>query len=95
MAGEEAKKLSFDLILVIKPNNINRASPPEDISNIGVKLKPANKPKAPSISKIITNSPKFFKLNLSNSDFIWGDVKYEIEYPIKDKLESKTQEINK
>ncbi len=70
MAGEETKKLSFDLILVIKPSNINKASPPADISNIGVKSKPANNPKAPSISKIIINRPNFFNLNLSNSVFI-------------------------
>ena len=95
MAGEETKKLSFDLILVIKPSNINKASPPADISNIGVKSKPANNPKAPSISKIIINRPNFFNLNLSNSVFIWDEVKYEIEYPIKDKLEIKTQVSNK
>ncbi len=70
MAGEETKKLSFDLILVIKPSNINKASPPDDISSIGIKSKPANNPKAPRISKIIINRPNFFNLNLSNSVFI-------------------------
>lgn len=70
MAGKETKKLSFDLILVIKPNNINVASPADDISRAGLKNKPTNNPKAPSISKVITNIPNFFKSNLSNSLFI-------------------------
>jgi len=91
MAGKEIKKLSFDLILASKPSNINMASPPDDISRIGLKNRPTNKPKAPSISKIITNIPKSFKSNRSNSFFILGEIKYEIEYPAKEKLENKTQ----
>ena len=70
MAGKETKRLSFDLILIINPININTARPPDDNNNIGVKSKPANSPRAPSISKIITNTPNFFNLNLINSVFI-------------------------
>ena len=70
MAGNDTNKLSFDLILVIKPSNINKARPPDATSIIGLKNKPTNKPKAPSISKIITNIPSFFKSNRSNSLFI-------------------------
>jgi len=79
----------------MKPKNINNESPPDDISRIGLKNIPTNKPIAPSISKIIINRPICFKLNRSNSLFICGEMKYEIEYAIKDKLENKVREINK
>jgi len=95
IAGKETKKLSFILSLVMKPKNINKESPPDDINKIGLKNKPTNNPKAPSISSIIIKRPRWFKLNRSNSLFICGEMKYEIEYPIKDKLENKTQESNK
>lgn len=92
---EKTKKLSFSLILLMKPSSINKESPPDDISRMGLKNRPTNNPKAPSISKIIINRPKCFKLNRSNSLFICGEIKYEIEYAIKDRLENKAQEINK
>ncbi len=83
------------MILVIKPNNINKESPPDDSSRMGLSNKPTNNPVAPSNSNIIIKRPRCFKLNRSNSLFIWGEMKYEIEYAIKDKLENKVQEINK
>ena len=58
MAGKVTKKLSFDLILIIKPSNINIASPPEDIISKGLKNNPTNNPMAPSISRIIINTPR-------------------------------------
>lgn len=95
IAGKETKKLSFILILVMKPRNINKESPPDDINRMGLKNKPTNNPKAPSISNIIIKRPRCFKLNRSNSLVICGEMKYEIEYAIKDRLENKAQEINK
>lgn len=95
IAGKETKKLSFLLTLVIKPKNISNESPLDDISRIGLKNIPTNNPMAPSISKIIINRPRCFKLNRLNSLFICGEMKYEIEYAIKDRPENKVQVINK
>jgi hypothetical protein len=94
IAGKEIRKLSFDLILVIKPSIINKESPPDDISRMGLKNKPTNNPMAPSISNMIIKRPRDFKLNRSNSLFICGEMKYETEYAIKDRLENRAQEIN-
>lgn len=95
IAGKEIKKLSFILILIMKPRNINRESPPDDINRMGLKNKPTNNPKAPSISSMVTKRPRCFKLKRSNSLSICGEMKYEIEYAIKDRLENKAQEVNK
>jgi hypothetical protein len=95
IAGRDDKKLSFILILVRKPRNISKESPPDDISRIRLTNKPTNNPRAPSISNIIMKRPRCFKLNRSNSFFICGDMKYEIEYAIKERLENKVQKINK
>lgn len=35
-AGNETKRLSFDFIRTSTPKNINKASPPEESSKIGV-----------------------------------------------------------
>ena len=95
MAGKEIQRLSFILILTIKPSNINIASPPDDINKTGLKNKPTNSPIAPRISNRMVRSPNFSNLKRLNSFFIYGEIKYEIEYIKKDKLEIKTQEINK
>lgn len=75
MAGKETQRLSFDLILNTKPSNINVASPPDDISKIGLRNKPASSPIAPIISRIIVKRPNFSILNLLNSLFICGEIK--------------------
>lgn len=51
-AGKETNKLSRDLILTIKPKNINRESPPDDNTRMGLKNRPTNNPMAPSICNI-------------------------------------------
>ncbi len=79
IAGKDTMNPSFDLILVIKPSNINTERPADDINKMGLKNKPTNNPRAPITSKIIINIPRCFKLNRSNSLFICGEIKYEIE----------------
>lgn len=79
IAGKEAKKLSFTLILVIKPRNINKHRPPDDNSRIGFENNPTNNPQAPSICNEIINRLRCFRLNLWNSLAKWGEKKYEIE----------------
>jgi len=74
-AGKEIQILSFNFILTIKPKNISRPSPKEDIVKIGLNFSPTNNPVAPKNSKIIVNRPSFSKLNRLNSFFIWGDIK--------------------
>ena len=69
--------LSFDFILIIKPNNISKVRPIDDIIKIGVNFSPINRPMAPKSSNIMVNSPSFSILNRLNSFFIWGDKKYE------------------
>ena len=49
-AGRETKRLSFKLILTMRPANISSASPREEIKRIKGNLSPINKPKAPVIS---------------------------------------------
>jgi hypothetical protein len=44
---------------------------------------------------MIVRSPSFSILKRLNSFFIWGNMKYEIEYARKEKLDIKTQEKNK
>lgn len=94
-AGIVTKNLSFDLILTRKPSNIIIESPADDINKKGLKNKPTIKPMAPSSCKTITLKPKCFKLKRSNSLFINGEMKYEIEYIINDKLENIEMVINK
>ena len=69
--------LSFDFILIIKPNNISKVRPIDDSIKIGVNFSPINRPMAPKSSNIMVNSPSFSKLNRLNSFFIWGVKKYE------------------
>lgn len=76
-------------------SNIIMASPPDDMSKISLNSNPISNPKAPKISKMIIRSPNFSRLKRLNSFFILGEMKYEIEYAIKERLENKTQEINK
>ena len=64
-------------ILIIKPNNISKVRPIDDIIKIGVNFSPINRPMAPKSSNIMVNSPSLSKLNRLNSFFIWGDKKYE------------------
>ncbi len=69
--------LSFDFILIIKPDNISKARPIDDIIKIGLIFSPINRPMAPKSSNIMVNSPSLSKLNRLNSFFIWGVKKYE------------------
>ena len=85
---------SLNLILIIKPRNINKASPPDDMSKIGLYNKPTNNPKAPKISRIIVNKPNFSTFKRLNSFFILGEIKYEIAYARKERLDIETHKIN-
>lgn len=76
-AGRETKRLSFKLILTIRPANISSASPREEIKRIKGNLSPTNKPKAPVISNKTIVNPSFSKPNRLNSFFICGSLKQE------------------
>ena len=67
--------LSFNFILAIKPNNISKARPKDEIIKIELNFSPTIKPVAPKNSKTIVNRPNFSNLNLLNSFFILDDVK--------------------
>ena len=82
------------MILNIKPININKASPPDDISKIVLNSKPTNKPIAPKISRIIVNKPNFSTFKRLNSFFILGEIKYEIAYARNERLDIETHKIN-
>ena len=69
--------LSFDFILIIKPDNISKVRPIDDIIKIELNFSPINRPMAPKSSNIMVNSPSLSKLNRLNSFFIWGVKKYE------------------
>lgn len=73
--GKEIQILSFNFILTIKPHNMSRPSPKEDIVKMRLNFSPINNPVAPKNSKIIVNRPSFSKLNRLNSFFICGDMK--------------------
>ena len=75
MAGKEIHKVSFNFILTIKPNIINKPSPKDEIINIGFKNNPTIKPVAPKNSRVMINSPSFSNLKRLNSFFIFGDKK--------------------
>ena len=74
-AGNDIQRLSFTLILVITPKNINKARPPAEINNIGCTFKPTSRPTPPNISKTAVNVPAFSSPKRLNSIFIWGEVK--------------------
>ena len=44
---------------------------------------------------MIIRKPNFSNLKRLNSIFICGEIKYEIEYARKERLDIKTHEINK
>lgn len=75
VAGKEIQILSFNFILTIKPQNINKKSPKDDTIKMGLNFNPTNKPVAPKNSSIIVNKPSFSKLNRLNSFFIFGNMK--------------------
>lgn len=74
-AGKEIQRLSFSLILTIKPHSISKPSPNDEIARSGLNSSPINRPVAPKNSKIMVNRPSFSKSNRLNSFFICGDVK--------------------
>lgn len=67
--------LSFNFILIIKPINISKARPKDEIVKIGLNFSPIINPVAPKNSNAIISSPIFSKLNRLNSFFIWDVVK--------------------
>lgn len=75
MAGEVTHKLSLTFSLTRTPRNIRIASPPEEISNMELSIKPTIKPNAPTNSRIAVSNPNFSKPNLLNSFFMCGEVK--------------------
>ena len=95
VAGRETQRLSLYFILIATPSNINKASPPAEISKISWNLKPSNSPNAPTISKIAVSAPAFSSPKRLNSLFIFGDLKYAIPYPIKERLEIKIRAVSK
>ena len=74
-AGDKINTLSLTFNLTTTPNNINIASPPEEINKIGFIIKPTSKPIAPNISKIAISIPNFSNPNRLNSLFIFENTK--------------------
>jgi hypothetical protein len=70
--------------------SISVPKPKEERIRIGSYKKPTKRPVAPRNSKTIINNPSFSSLNLLNSSFIWGLIKYEIVYPKNETLDIKT-----
>lgn len=69
-AGKEIQILSFNFIRTIKPHNISRPRPKEDIIKNKSYFNPSNKPVAPKNSNIIVNKPSFSRFSRLNSFFI-------------------------
>ena len=69
------------------PRSISIVSPPDDISNIGCKLIPRSKPRAPNISRIAVSAPNFSSPNRLNSIFMFVVAKYQIPKSKNDTLE--------
>ena len=59
----------------MKPHNIRRPRPKDEIVKIGLNFSPTIKPVAPKNSNIIVNRPSFSISNRLNSFFMWGDMK--------------------
>ena len=74
-AGKVTRTLSLTLSLVTTPKNMSNAKPPEETNKMGLKYMPTSNPMAPNPSNKITIKPNFFKLNRSNSRFMWDEVK--------------------
>lgn len=72
--GNETIKLSFILILVITPKNINKLNPKEEIIKRTLILIPINTPIPPSNSSIPMSFVNFSKPNLVNSCCIFLDI---------------------